>query len=117
MTMTINIAKDYSRFPSGRYPEDGDGNATTFREKFLVPVLENDDRAIIVLDGAGGYPASFLDEAFAGLVKKEGYPAKKVLKSFDFRATEPGFGLFVYTIKAYLDAAADEMAKTTESES
>lgn len=115
MTKTIDIAKDFSRFPSGRYPEHGEGNATAFREKFLVPILENDDSAIVILDGVVGYPASFLDEAFAGLIKKEGYPAKKVLDSFEFRATEPGFILFEHAINEYLDSAAREAANDAKS--
>ena len=99
MTTTIDIAQDFSRFPRGLTPKDGPDNATTFRQQHLVPVLENNDRAIVVLDGVGGYFASFLDEAFGGLVRKEGYLTKKVFDSFEFRATKLGYGMFVRLIK------------------
>lgn len=108
MTTTINIAKEYTRFPGGRYPEDGKGNGTSFREKFLVPILEKDDHAIVILDGVAGYPSSFLDEAFAGLVRKEGYSARKVLSSFEFRATEPGFENFASMIESYVKLAEND---------
>lgn len=112
MTTTIDIAKDFARFPRGRYPADGDGNATSFRKKFLLPVLEKDDRATIVLDGTGGYASSFLDEAFGGLVRKEGYSAKKVLSTFEFRAEELGFRRFVDLIRMYVERAAEEKNKS-----
>ena len=105
---TINIAEDYTRFPGGRYPEDGKGNGTNFRKRFLVPVLQRHDRAVVVLDGAAGYPSSFLDEAFAGLVRIEGFTAEQVLTAFDFKATQPGFARFVSMIRDYVKAAAPQ---------
>ena len=35
----ISVAQDFSRFPAGRYPEDGSFNGTTFRKDVLVPEL------------------------------------------------------------------------------
>lgn len=105
MTQTINIADDFTRYPGGRYTDDGPGNGTDFREKFLVPVLENNEKAIIVLDGSAGYPSSFLDEAFAGLVRVHSYNADKVLDSFVLKADEPGFSRFVELIKKYVRSA------------
>ncbi|WP_083800725.1 STAS-like domain-containing protein [Rhodobacter ferrooxidans] len=108
MTTTINIAKDYTRFPGGRYPEDGKGNGTSFRKKFLVPVMKSGDHAVVILDGAAGYPSSFLDEAFAGLVRKEGFSAESVLKALRFQATDPGFSRFIEMIESYVRSATPE---------
>lgn len=105
MSLVINIATDYSRFPGGRYPEDGSGNGTDFREHFLVPVLEGKQHATIVLDGAVGYPSSFLDEAFAGLVRVKGFSADQVLKAFDFKAEQPAFRPFIALIRDYVRSA------------
>jgi len=105
---TINIARDYTRYPGGRYPEDGAGNGTTFREKFLLPVLKQGDVAEIVLDGAAGYPSSFLDEAFAGLVRDEGYTPEQVLNSFRFVATQPGFRRFIGLVEEFVRTAKPE---------
>ena len=45
MTKVINVARDFTPYPGGRTPEDGSGNATTFREGFLLPVMERGERA------------------------------------------------------------------------
>lgn len=101
----INIAEEFTRYPGGRYPRDGEGNGTDFRERFLLPVLRAHSRAKVILDGAAGYPSSFLDEAFAGLVREEGYTADQVLKSFDLIATEPGFNRYIEMIREYINQA------------
>ena len=116
MTTTIDIAQDFSRFPRGLTPKDGAANATTFRKQYLVPVLEKNDRAVVILDGVGGYSASFLDEAFGGLVRKEGYSAKKVFDSFEFRATKLGYGMFIRGISRFFERAGNEVDANLERE-
>ena len=69
----INIAKDFSRYPAGRYQEDGDFNGEEFRKKYLVPALKNSDKVEVVFDGVAGFGSSFLEEAFGGLVRHEGF--------------------------------------------
>lgn len=108
MGTMINIAEVYTKFPGGRYPQDGKGNGTDFRERFLVPVLKAHGKALIVLDGAVGYPSSFLDEAFGGLVRSRGFSADQVLSAFEFKAEKPGFSRFVSLIKEYVRAAKPE---------
>lgn len=97
----IRIAEDFSRYPGGRYPDDGPGNGTAFRESFLVPVLDRGEKAQIVLDGAQGYPSSFLEEAFGGLVRI-GYSREKVLETFEVVANQPGYSRFIPAIKKYV---------------
>ena len=80
---TINIAKDYTPYPGGRYPEDGSGNGEDFREKHLIPVFNNQESAIIELDGVVGYPSSFLEEAFGGLVRKHNIQPERILGTFN----------------------------------
>ncbi len=101
----INIAVDYTPFPGGRYPTDGKGNGTTFRQRFLVPILKSGGHAEVILDGAMGYPSSFLEEAFGGLVRSEGFEPEVVLKSFSFTARQPGFARFVEMIQSYVKSA------------
>ncbi len=79
MAHVINIAKDYTPNIGGRYIEDGEGNATEFREKFLVPLLKKNEKIIIELDGVAGYASSFIDEAFGGLVRDENFSTEFVL--------------------------------------
>lgn len=69
----IHIAEDYSTEPFGRYHSDGDSNGTKFREELLKPSLEANSNITIIFDGAEGYGSSFLEEAFGGLVRLNGF--------------------------------------------
>lgn len=69
MTKTITIASDFSTTPGGRYYTDGDFTGQEFRERYLIPELDKNETIRIVLDGAEGYPSSFLEEAFGGLAR------------------------------------------------
>lgn len=75
---TISIANDFTKFPAGRFKDDGPYSGELFRERFLAPALSSDEQVVIDLDGARGYGSSFLEEAFGGLVRL-GFPAEKVL--------------------------------------
>lgn len=71
----LSIAKDYSPFVLGRYPEDSDYNGTDFREQFLLPkikeLLQNEAEVLdIDLNGSYGYDPSFLEEAFGGSIRR-----------------------------------------------
>ena len=108
MANVINIARDFTAFPRGRTPADGKGNGTTFREKFLLPVMKNGSRAEVILDGAYGYPASFLEEAFGGLVEKEGYSPDEVLGTFTLVAEQLGYGTVAMMIESIVREAGME---------
>lgn len=71
--VTITVADQFSRYPAGRYRSDGPRSGEVFREDFLLPALRSHDQVIVNLDGAMGYGSSFLDEAFGGLVRSNGY--------------------------------------------
>ena len=109
MNMMIRIAEQFSEFPGGRYPRDGKGNGTDFREKFLVPVLREESTATVVLDGTRGYPSSFLEEAFGGLIRK-GYDSGKVKAAFKFVADEPGFSRYIGLIEDHINRASKAAA-------
>lgn len=74
----LNIAKDFSRSPAGRYEADGPFSGEAFRERLLKPAIEANDSVRVELDGALGYGSSFLEEAFGGLVRKYGIPPKQL---------------------------------------
>lgn len=69
----INISKDFSKAPAGRYREDSDASGEAFREDFLVRALKDFDEVIVCLDNLGGVGSSFWDEAFGGLIRVENY--------------------------------------------
>lgn len=69
---TITVVKDFNPKPYGRYPSDGEGCGENFR-KFLAPKLRSYKRVHVILDGYNRYGRSFLDEAFGGLIREEGF--------------------------------------------
>lgn len=79
MTVTISVAKDFTRFPSGRYVRNGETSGEAFRQKFLEPHLRDGQHVEVELDGTVGYGSSFLEEAFGGLVRALRIPADRVL--------------------------------------
>lgn len=83
--MLINIAKDFSKTPGARYYTEGDFSGQEFREKLLRPKFletqKSGEKLIINFDGGYGYPTSFLEEAFGGLVREFG--SKEVLNGIE----------------------------------
>lgn len=65
----IDIARDFSPTPLGRYRKQGRFSGEAFREDHLRPALARADLVRVDLDGATGLSTGFLDEAFAGLVR------------------------------------------------
>ena len=87
----INIAQDYSETPGARYISDGPFSGEEFRDKLLEPRYLNclplGIKLIIDFDGAYGYPITFLEEAFGGLVRK-GYSVIDLLNNTIFVSNE-----------------------------
>lgn len=105
---TIDIPKEFSRTPGPRYVSDGPNSGEEFRQKHLEPRFDDagDDSPItILLDGAIGYPTSFLEEAFGGLVRKVG-GKERVLRRLKFVSDrDPSL---IEEILRYIDEAADK---------
>jgi len=66
---TIDVARDFTNRPFGRYRDDGDRSGEVFREKKLVPALRKYDHVTVDLGGTNVYGSSFLEEVFGGLVR------------------------------------------------
>lgn len=65
----IEIARQFSQEPYGRWPEHGNDNGERFRQEYLVPALKKYDKVSVEMGGAVGYGSSFLEESFGGLVR------------------------------------------------
>lgn len=98
----INISKDFSRFPAGRFVSDGDYSGEKFRAEFLVANLATTDRLIVDLDGTAGYGSSFLEEAFGGLVRKHGFSVQDIHKRLSIISLDKSL---VDEVWEYIDAA------------
>lgn len=70
---TINIARDFSRYPAGRYMKHGSATGQGFRVNHLVPALKKNIYVIVEMDGIISCGSSFLEEAFGGLVREENF--------------------------------------------
>lgn len=84
MKKKINIAKDFSRYPYGRSRKYSHTSGERFRDEVLLPALREFEEITIELDGVEGYGSSFLDEAFAGLVRVSKMDKDVVLEKLHF---------------------------------
>jgi hypothetical protein len=99
----IDIAKDYTTTPGGRYVTDGKFSGEDFRNQYLEKFFKNqeDVRITINLDGTEGYPTSFLEECFGGLSRK--YGKELCEKILNFKSEEDT--LLIKEIKSYINDA------------
>lgn len=107
--MKINVCKEYTDTPGGRYKEQGDFSGQDFREtmlepKYLEAIMKN-EKLQIDLDGGYGYGSSFLEEAFGGLIRnlKDNY--KQALDIIEIKSDdEPKL---IEDIKRYIKEAIE----------
>jgi len=109
MPNVIVVAEQFSRFPAGRVKDDGPFSGQRFREEFLEPVLRNNERAEVVLDGTRGYGSSFLEEAFGGLVRA-GFTPERIRESFEITTEDESL---VLEISDYIAHALDGTEKNS----
>lgn len=81
----VSVARDYTRHPGPRYIRQGPGSGEGFRSH-LVKALRNHERVLVDLDGTMGYGSSFLDEAFGGLVRSEGFSREELLVRLEIKS-------------------------------
>ena len=102
--MIINVARDFSPFPAGRYLADGPYSGEGFLKEKLLPALKQGASVEVVLDGAMGYGSSFLEEAFGGLVRLKEWPLADLLERIKLVSLEEP--ALVDEIKGYMHEAA-----------
>lgn len=106
---TLNIGKDFSIDPIGRYRSDGNRSGETFREDFLKPALQSLDLGekleIIIDDGVESYGSSFLSEGFGGMVKYGFIKSNELLEKIEITYTNDDFEFFKKKILEYISKA------------
>lgn len=102
---TIRV-RDFSKFPGGRFKRFGTHSGEEFRESVLLKALQSSDEKLeIDLSEIFTYQPSFLDEAFAGLIKLGIISADEFKRKFTFkadRANKP----YIDMIMRYVNEAA-----------
>ncbi len=88
----LSVASEFSVTPGPRFRTEGRFSGEEFREDFLVGKIQvatkKKDRLLVDLDGTAGYATSFLEEAFGGLVRKEGINSESLQKMLEFKSEE-----------------------------
>lgn len=96
---TLNLAKEFSPYPAGRYPADGPFNGETFRDQVLLPLLEKAKRVCVNIDGVALLPSSFWEETWGGLVREGRLGKSEAEARLTVVTSEPD-------LKRYVDLAA-----------
>jgi len=109
MKNTINIGRDFSQDPAGRFREDGDSSGEAFREDLLkAAILElgpGEKLEIIIDDNVEGYGSSFLSEGFAGMVKYGYITSDDFLSKINIVYTNADFKFYMEKIHQYIEEA------------
>lgn len=114
--MKINIAKDFSPTPAGRYPSDGPYSGQRFREEILAPALKSalakggGERVEIDLDGCLFFSGAFLGEAFAALALDPEIPFDEARNILDIKYTDQDQKFHHDAIHWYLDIGKSELS-------
>jgi len=87
----ISVARDFSKFPGGRYYTDGPFSGEQFRKEILEPALDEAETLFVDLNGTRGYGSSFLDEAFGGLVRERKVSANDIATRIRFNSDDESY--------------------------
>ena len=81
---TLSIANEFSKTPGPRYIDEGEFSGEALRTTLLASMLEaavaKEEALEVNLDGTYGYGTSFLEEAFGGLVRNNGFAVETLRK-------------------------------------
>ncbi len=100
--ITINVARDFTRYPSGRYKSKGDTSGEAFRERFLEEPLREGKSLSVELDGTIGYGSSFLEEAFGGLIRSLRMTSSDLRDRLNLVTLDP---ILLEEVNGYIDDA------------
>lgn len=106
--ITVNIARDFTRYPSGRKKQNGTTSGEGFREKFLEEPLSKGEKVVIEFDGTIGYGSSFLEEAFGGLVRKLRLPRSTLNDNLVLKCSDMSI---IAEVNQYISDAYEHLSK------
>lgn len=90
MMSIINVANDFSLMPSGRHRSDGSYTGDHFYEILIKEIekVPEDEKIIINFDGVLAAGSSFLEQAFAGLIREKKISKNQFFNKFEIVANE-----------------------------
>ncbi len=108
--ITISIAKDFSRIPGARFPEEGDYSGQEFRNNVLLPKLKYaisaHEKLKVILDGTAGLGTSFLEESFGGLIRIDNISYSDIMNTIVLISDEDED--YIEEINQYLSEAYEQ---------
>ncbi len=102
---------DFSKFPGGRYIKYGPDSGELFRDEWLIPAinkLEKGETLEIDLSVVYTYAPSFLDEAFAQIIRRKILSYEEFKEKIKFTADLPN-DFFIEMIDTFLKEARDSV--------
>lgn len=107
--ITLRVADKFGRYPGGRYEDDGPFSGEEFRKSILVPALieaqGTGGKLVVDIDGVIGFAASFLEEAFGGLVRYRDFEAHALHGLMEIKSSQSRFDIYRDAIWQYIDEA------------
>lgn len=85
---TIHLAQEFSPCPAGRFSSDGPYPGAAFRDIFLLPAIQSNEKVVVDFAGTEMAGSSFLEEAFGGLVRA-GLPEALLQKKLELNSPRP----------------------------
>lgn len=108
----LSIAEDFWPFPAGRVEADGPYNGEKFREQHLLPAVRAAEEAgailVVSLDGLKSCGSSFLESAFGGLVRYDGYTSKRLQRIIKIDYTSASLERYKISIESHIKRAVAE---------
>jgi hypothetical protein len=107
---TIEVARDFSTTPGGRFRIMGPKSGEAFRELLEKALTAKPPEVVeVVLDGVEGYGSSFLEEAFGGLIRDQRVSAADALERLRIVARSAAYRTYADEARLYMLAAADKL--------
>lgn len=92
--ITLKIAVEFSETPGVREEIEGDFPGEEFLKKHLLPkfeqALRENKKLVVDMDDTAGYPTSFLEAAFGGLVRHY-HDKRLILRNIEFISKDDPF--------------------------
>ena len=107
----LDIAEVFSRAPAGRVRADSNNSGEQFRQEWLRPkideAMKQGEELEVRFDGLKGVSTSFMEEAFGGLVRKEGFAFEQIEGILKLSASKREFSPYIKNAWRYMRAASE----------